>query len=463
MSSLSIEKRKMTNLFTVISLVIFAVLEAAIVFLKRRWNISFTQRIIVALIFGLIYGAVLQLVFGADGDVTTLTNSWFGIVGSGFTKALQFLIVPVVLVSIMSAIVKANTGSKAAKSSGQILFVLLSTTAVAAVIGFASALIFHLDASELVSSVTESTDKTPTDIPTSLLNFIPSNLFDALSSNSAIPVVLIGALVGFAILSLKKDDARLGERFVVVVDASRKLVMAITDLIIGFTPYGVLALIAKITCTKDFGSVLVLLQFVLALYIAILVMFAIHLIILRSFHVNIGRYLHKVSPALVFAFTSRSSAATLPLTIQAQTEGLGVDDASANLSSSFGVTIGQNGCAGIYPALVATVVAKALGWDVASVGFLALLVIYVVITSFGIGGVGGGATNATILLLSLFGLPIDLVAILISVDFIVDMARTALNVNDSILAGVITSKLDNTFNEEVFISDNYPVVEATKN
>ena len=192
-------------------------------------------------------------------------------------------------------------------------------------------------------------------------------------------------------------------------------------------------------------------------------MFLVHFIILKSFHLNIGRCLHKVSPALVFAFTSRSSVATLPLTIQAQTEGLGVDEASANLSSSFGVTIGQNGCAGIYLALVATVVAKALGWDIASVSFLVLLIIYVVITSFGIGGVGGGATNATILLLSLFGLPIDLVAILISVDFIIDMARTALNVDDSIVAGVVTSKLNHTFDEEVFLSDGYPAVEsATK-
>lgn len=443
----------MTIFYAILFLVLFALLEAFLVFLKKK-NVSFTLRIVAALVLGLVYGAVLQLSFGAEGEVTTLANQWFGIVGSGFTKALQFLIVPVVLVSIVNATAKAGTGSRAARSGGRILFVLLATTAVSALIGYADVFVFRLDAGGLVSAVTEKTDHAPTDIPTSLLNFIPSNLFEALTGNFAIPVVLIAAIIGFAILSIKKENPQLGEKFIGGVDGANELVMTITDFIIGFTPYGVLALIGKITSTKDFGSVVTLLLFVVAIYAAVLVMFAVHLLILSGFKLNPVRYLRKVTPALIFAFTSRSSAATLPLTIQTQTEKLGVDSASANLSSSFGVTIGQNGCAGIYPAIVATVVAKALGWNIASPGFVALLVLYVVITSFGIGGVGGGATNATILLLSLFGLPIDLVAILISVDFIVDMARTALNVNDAILAGVVASKLDRTFDESVFLSDS---------
>lgn len=443
----------MTIFYAILFLVLFALLEALLVFLKKK-NVSFTLRIVAALVLGLVYGAALQLSFGAEGDVTTLANQWFGIVGSGFTKALQFLIVPVVLVSIVNATAKAGTGSRAAKSGGRILFVLLATTAVSALIGYADVFVFRLDAGGLVSAVTEKTDHAPTDIPTSLLNFIPSNLFEALTGNFAIPVVLIAAIVGFAILSIKKENPQLGEKFIGGVDGANELVMTITDFIIGFTPYGVLALIGKIASTKDFGSVVTLLLFVLAIYAAILVMFAVHLLILSGFKLNPVRYLRKVMPALIFAFTSRSSAATLPLTIQTQTGKLGVDAASANLSSSFGVTIGQNGCAGIYPAIVATVVAKALGWNIASPGFVALLVVYIVITSFGIGGVGGGATNATILLLSLFGLPIDLVAILISVDFIIDMARTALNVNDAILAGVVASKLDHAFDESVFLSDS---------
>ena len=438
----------MTILYTVLSLAIFAALIGFLVFLKRK-KVSFTLRIISALGLGLIYGAVLQFSFGAKGAVTVLTNQWFGILGTGFTKALQFLIVPIVLVSIISAIAKVGTGSKAAKTGGRILAVLLGTTAISALIGYLTVFIFNLDASGLISTVTAKIDKTPTDIPTSLLNFIPSNLFEALSGNFAIPVVFISALIGFAILAIKKENLQLGERFISGINDANSLVMTFTGFVIGFTPYGVLALIGKIASTKDFSSVLTLLLFVVSIYAAVIVMFLIHLIILRSFKLNPIQYIRQVLPALIFAFTSRSSAATLPLTIRTQTDKLGVDSASANLSSALGTTIGQNGCAGIYPAVVATVVAKALGWNIASPGFIALLIIYIVISSFGIGGVGGGATNATILVLSLFGLPIELVAILISVDFIIDMARTALNVNDSILAGVVTSKLDKAFDEKI--------------
>lgn len=441
----------MTAIYTVLFLVFFALLETILVILKKK-NISFTLRIVAGLVLGLVYGIVLQLTFGATGDVTVLSNQWFGIIGSGFTKALQFLIVPVVLVSIVNAITKSGTGSNAAKSSGKVLATLLITTAISALLGYVTVLAFRLDAGKLVSAVTTKTDHTPTDIPTSILNFIPSNLFEALSGNFAIPVVLISALIGISILTIKKENAQLGEKFISGINGANELVMTITDYIIGFTPYGVLALIGKITSTKDFNSVLTLFFFVLAIYVAVIIMFIIHLLILSSFKLNPVQYLRKVLPALVFAFTSRSSAATLPLTIKTQIDKLGVDSAVANLSSAFGTTIGQNGCAGIYPAIVATVVAKALGWDILSIGFIALLVIYIVITSFGIGGVGGGATNATILVLSLFGLPIDLVAILISVDFIIDMARTALNVNDAILAGVVTSKLEKTFDDSVFNS-----------
>lgn len=439
----------MDAVYTFIFLLIFAALEILLVILSKK-KLSFTLRIIFALFLGLIYGAVLQGLFGSDGAVTTLANQWFGIIGSGFTKALQFLVVPVVLVSITNATAKMGTGSKAAKTGGKILTVLLSTTAVAGVLGYLSVFVFSLDANNLIAAVTEKTDRTPTDIPTSILNFIPSNLFSALTENSAIPVVLISALLGFSILAIKKEKPELGQKFIQGIDAANILVMTFTDYIISFTPYGVLALIAKVASTKNYNSVLTLIEFVVAIYAAMIVMFIVHLILLSIFKINPAEYLKRVAPVLLFAFTSRSSAATLPMTIQTLTEKLGVDKASANLAGAFGTTIGQNGCAAIYPAVVTTVVAKALGWNVASLGFLALLVVYIVITSFGIGGVGGGATNATILVLSLFGLPIDLVALLISVDFLIDMGRTALNVNDSMLAGVITSKVEKTFDETIF-------------
>ena len=439
----------MNIFYTVALLIIFVLFAVLLGFLKKK-KVSFTLLVFIALALGIVYGTAIQAIFGSSSDVTVYVNSWFGILGTGFTKALQFLIVPIVLVSIISATTKIGKGPKAAKTGGRILGVLLVTTAISALVGFFTVKIFKLDASGLIANITSKTDKTPTDIPTALLNFVPSNLFSALTANSAIPIVFIALLIGFAILAIDKENHELGKKFVNGVDGATELVMTITDFVIDFTPYGVLALISKVTSTSNFNNVMTLVVFVLASYAAILVVFLIHFLILSSFKVNLVKYIGKVLPALLFAFTSRSSAATLPLTIKTQTEKLGVGKGHANFAGAFGLTIGQNGCAGVYPAIVTTLVASALGWNTWSIGFVVTLILYITIGSIGIGGVGGGATNATILVLSLFGLPIELVAILISVDFIIDMARTALNVNDAILAGIISSKLDKEFSDDIF-------------
>ncbi|HHY81457.1 MAG TPA: cation:dicarboxylase symporter family transporter [Clostridiales bacterium] len=442
----------MNLLYPIIALIVFCGLLALLVYLQKS-NKSFTVRVLAALGMGLVFGSALQAIFGADSSVTTEVTKWTGIVGSGFTKSLQFIIVPLILVSIISAITKIQTGAKAFKTSGKIIAILLITTAVSALIGFLAVQIFGLDASELVKSISgaeQSEPRKPTDIPTSILNIIPSNIFSALTANSALPIVFIGVIIGFAILAIKDQNLDLGQKFLSFVEGANELVMTITDFVIEFTPYGVLALITKVTAVNKPETIINLIMFVVASFAALITMFIIHLIILRLSGVNIVKYLKKVSPALIFAFTSRSSAATLPLTIKVQTDNLGVSKGHANLAGAFGTTIGQNGCAGVHPAMVVTLVAAALGWKVWDPGFIVLLLIYVTISSIGIAGVGGGATNASILVLSMFGLPIDLVAILASVEFLIDMGRTALNVHDAILAGVISSKLDNEFNNDIF-------------
>jgi len=442
----------MDSLYSIIALVVFGALVALLVNLQKKKS-SFTVRVLAALGLGAIFGSVLQAIFGADSSVTKEVIKWSGIIGSGFTKSLQFIIVPLILLSIISAITKIQTGAKAFKTSGKILAILLITTTISGLIGFLAVQVFGLDASALVQSVssTKSGESLkPTDIPTSILNIIPSNIFSALTANSALPIVFIGVIIGFAILTIKKQDLSLGQKYVNVVDNANLLIMTITDFVIELTPYGVLALISKVTAVNKPETIINLLMFVVACFAALIAVFIIHLAILGLSGVNIIKYLKKASPALIFAFTSRSSAATLPLTIKVQTDKLGVSKGHANLAGAFGTTIGQNGCAGVYPAMVVTLVAAALGWKVWAPSFIVPLLIYVTISSIGIAGVGGGATNASILVLSMFGLPIELVAILASVDFLIDMGRTALNVNDAILAGVLSSKLDKDFNNDIF-------------
>lgn len=228
------------------------------------------------------------------------------------------------------------------------------------------------------------------------------------------------------------------------------VVMRIVTLVLRLTPYGILALITKVVATTNPDEILKLIKFVLASYVALLVMFIIHLILLALFGYNPVTYVKKVLPTLVFAFTSRSSAATIPLNVETQTKKLGVSDGIANLSATLGATIGQNGCAGIYPAMLAVMIAPTVGIDPTSWDFILTLILVVTISSFGVAGVGGGATFASLIVLSTMNLPVALAGLLISVEPLIDMGRTALNVNDSITAGLISGKVLKENDQDVF-------------
>ena len=195
----------------------------------------------------------------------------------------------------------------------------------------------------------------------------------------------------------------------------------------------------RVIATTDGGAIITLIGFVVASYIAIAIMFVVHGLIIGMVGVNVREYFQKVWPVLTFAFATRSSAATIPLTIRAQIEELNVPAPIANISASFGATIGQNGCAGIYPAMLAVMVAPTMGVDL-DFGFISSLLVVIAIGSFGIAGVGGGATNAALVVLPAVGFPVTVAALLISIEPLIDMARTALNVNGAITTGILTNR-----------------------
>jgi L-cystine uptake protein TcyP (sodium:dicarboxylate symporter family) len=222
--------------------------------------------------------------------------------------------------------------------------------------------------------------------------------------------------------------------------------MKLVHMVMALTPYGILALITKVVAGSDAADILNLLTFIVASYLAIAIMFGVHAGLLTLSGINVLEYFRKVWPVLTFAFTSRSSAATIPLNVETQIEELGVKAPVANLSATFGATIGQNGCAGIYPAMLAVMIAPTMGVDPMSLSFITGLVAIVAISSFGIAGVGGGATFAALVVLPAMGFPVTVAALLISIEPLIDMARTALNVNGAMTAGVITNRMlgDNT-------------------
>ena len=186
-------------------------------------------------------------------------------------------------------------------------------------------------------------------------------------------------------------------------------------------------------------------------------MFIIHLIILAVNGISPIQYVKKAWNVLSFAFTSRSSAGALPLNIATQSEAMGVDSTTANISATFGLSIGQNGCAGIYPAMLVAVIAPSVGMDLSDPLVWLTIIITIAISSFGVAGVGGGATFASLIVFGALGLPIEIIGLMVSIEPIIDMGRTTLNVNDSILAGIVTSKRLGTLDEDILADDSKQV------
>ncbi|HDJ7682872.1 TPA: L-cystine transporter [Staphylococcus aureus] len=450
------------TLINIIVLVIFIV----ILHMMARKHISFAKRVFTALGIGIVFGVLLHLIYGTHSNIITSTSDWFNIVGQGYVALLQMIVMPLIFISIVAAFTKIQIGEKFAKIGSLIFIFLIGTVTIAAIVGVVYALVFGLDASTINLGNAEQArgseiakqakDLTAHTLPQQILELLPKNPFldfTGQRATSTIAVVIFASFIGFAYLRVARKQPDHGELLKRAIDAIYSLVMAIVTFVLRLTPYGVLAIMANTLSTSDFGAIWTLGKFLIASYAALITMYIIHLIILSLLGISPIRYVKKTLEVLIFAFTSRSSAGALPLNVQTQTRRLGVPEGIANFAATFGLSIGQNGCAGIYSAMLAIMVAPVANVEI-DLQFIVTLIAVVIISSFGVAGVGGGATFASILVLSTLNLPVALAGVLISVEPLIDMGRTALNVNDSMLAGTGTAKLTKHWDKDTFESND---------
>src|SRR5699024_1521432 len=452
----------MDTFFIVLNVAVLVALIGLLIRMQQK-HYSFTKRVFTGLGLGIVLGATLQALYGVDSEVMTQTTAWYDIVGSGYIRLLMMIVIPLVMVSIIQSIINLEKSSDLGKMSAWIIGLLVSTAMVAALVGIGSAALFDLNASEIEAGQEEQErgsamesqlgDVEGMTIPEQILSFIPSNIFQDMTQDrptSVIAIVIFSMIVGVAVLGLRRKKPDEAALFTKGVNAVFAVVMRIVTLILRLTPFGILALMANTVATTDVAGILELGKFVIASYVALIVMFIIHLVLVGVFGLNPMTYLKKVLPVLSFAFTSRSSAGTIPLNIQAQKNSLGVDQGIANMSASFGATIGQNGCAGIYPAMLAVMIAPSVDINPLTPEFIIQLVLIIGISSFGVAGVGGGATFAALIVLSSMGLPVALAGLLISIEALIDMGRTALNVNDAMLTGTLTARIMKKLNLKTY-------------
>ena len=445
-----------------------AVFVLALVWLYRRraGGATVSSNVLIAVLLGSALGAALQGAYGFGTPVVNGTMTWVGVVGGIYVRLLQMIIAPLVLVSILSAVTKLNDTRSLGKISAGVLGLLITTTAIASIIGIAVTNVFGLRAEGLVrgarelekgASMEARLPELPAiNIPSLLQSFVPTNIFADLAgtrSTSVMGVVVFAAMLGFAVLTLRKDNRELGDRVLKGIETFLALILRLVRMVLRLTPYGVLALMTRVVATSNVNDILNLGGFVVASYVGLALILLVHAGIITVAGLSPVRFYQKIWPVLTFAFTSRSSAAAIPLSVETQVSRLGVAPAIANFAASFGATIGQNACAGLYPSMLAVMIAPSVGIDPMSLSFLASVVAVATIGSIGIAGVGGGATFAALVVLSSLNLPVALAGLLISVEPLIDMGRTAINVSGSMTAGTVTSRWLGQTDMAIFSAD----------
>ena len=452
---------------TDIKTILFIVVLFALFFVMKQMEkkkVKFSTRMLSATGIGLVLGLLIQVVGGfpdAPLEVPFIAeiNKWYGLFANGFMDLLKMLVIPLIFVSIMRVIINMKQGENLGKLTARTLGLLLGTTAIAAMIGLVVGNLFQLGVnSHLVAG--EATIREVSSLVDTLRGLLPSNPISAMADGNVVAVVIFAAFLGLATKRQTKKYYDIVKPFIDLVEAFYKIILSVAMTIIKWMPYAVIALLANTIAGRGMVALGEAIDFILATYIGVALMFVVHLILIALSGLNPFRYVKNVLDALVLAFTSRSSLGTLPVSIEKLTDNVGLDNGTATFVGSLGSNAGMNGCAGIYPALVAITVANMTGTPI-DMTFIVMLVIVIALASFGIAGLPGSATMAISVVLSGMGMGeyFPLIAGIIAIDPILDMGRTMLNVNGTLTTAVLVGKSFNKIDQDVYYGRKQVVTE----
>lgn len=434
-----------TNINTV--LMIFLLIGVFLIISKMSKKLKFNKLMITSIFIGLILGIFIQAVAKFPDDPTSITwinevTAWYGLFGNGFMDLLKMIVVPLVLVSIIRVIMnmKDDNLGKLTFRSMTMFFV---TTAIAAIIAIVVANLFKLGTNLEVANSSDEVREIVS-LPSTIRGLLPSNPVQAMAEGNTVAVVIFAVFLGLAIRRLRRKYMDIIKPFIDLVEAFYKIIVSVAITVIKMMPYAVVPLMASTIASRGVKSLLDVTDFILALYISVVIMFLVHIIIIAASGMNPITYIKNSSKALILAFTSRSSLGTLPVTMEVLTDNLNVDLGTASFVTSLGSNMGMNGCAGIYPALVSVMIANMAGVQM-NFTFYVMLIIVITISSLGIAGIPGTATMAVSVVISGMGMAsyFPLAGAIIAIDPILDMGRTMLNVNGAMTAAVA---VDNSLN-----------------
>lgn len=421
-------------------------------------KLGLTTKIFIGMIAGIVTGVLLKWLFDDSGDFTfsvfgvtvstyaVLVEGIFHVTGQIFINSLKMLIVPLVFVSLVCGIANLSEPSKLGRLGGKSVALYIGTTALAITVAIIAALIVEPGVGV---SMPESVTYTPKEAPglaQVIIDIFPSNPFAAFTEGKMLQVITFAVLFGLAMAMTGAP----GKRVAALFDDLNAVIMKLVTILMNLAPYGVYALLAKLFTTIDPSSIASLIWY----FGLVLLVLAIHLTVTYSLILKIFAGLNpivlfkKMREAALFAFSTSSSSATLPVTMETATKKLGVGNSVASFTIPLGSTINMDGTA-IMQGVATVFIAQVYGIDLTTSDLL-MVVLTATLASVGTAGVPGVGTLMLAMVLVQVGLPVDGVALILGVDRLLDMTRTAVNITGDCTVACVVAKSENDLDTDIY-------------
>lgn len=417
---------------------------------------SFGPQIIAALIVGLVLGLIAKYT-GSTAEEPNGLGRFLSIIGSSYVSLLRTAVIPLIFFAVVASIANLSKVTNAARLAWQTLLWFAITALVSVTIGMLLGVVFQPGANTGQSAPADYEGKTG-DWLGFLTGLVPSNFLglgasttiaDGAATTSVsfnvLQILVVTIAVGVAALKVGKA----AEPFLTFSASALAIIQKVLWWIIRVAPIGTVGLIGNAVATYGWDTIGALGKFTVAIYVGLaLVLFAFYPILVRSHGLSVKQYFSGVWPAVQLGFVSRSSIGTLPLTQRVTERNLGVPSGYASFAVPLGATTKMDGCASIYPAVASVFVAQFFNIDLSFTDYI-LIAIVSVLGSAATAGTTGAVVMLT-LTLSTLGLPLAGVGLLMAVDPIIDMGRTALNVAGQALVPTIVAKREGILDLEMY-------------
>ncbi|MEI8329300.1 MAG: dicarboxylate/amino acid:cation symporter [Chlamydiia bacterium] len=403
------------------------------------------------------------------GNLTGTTAGIFGItfyslydlIGKLFIQSLTLIVVPLVASSIITGMARIGGDASFKRLGAKIIGYCLFTTLSAVFLGLLFVNIirpgmgdsFHLQlAQSSVDGIHQSLAEHSSTITISslILTVVPANIFDALAKGEMLAIIFFSLLFGFALTKIEKNKSH---QIQTVFQGIFETMIQITHLIMHLLPFGVFCLVAKVAATTGFESLSSLGYFFLTVILGLTTFSLVFIPLLLKYvgKVSPKRHFKAIAPALITAFSTSSSSASLPITIDCVEKRVGVSNRICSLVIPLGTSLNMSGSA-LYEIIAAIFVAQVYGVTV-TIGSQIIFVLLALFTSMGVAGIPAASLVAVIVILKAFGLPIEGIGLFLAVDRILDMCRTTVNVLSDTCCAVLVAKSEgeeNILSKDVF-------------